>query len=274
MQLYEFINIAVGPSGLHGLRTQSSYGRTAIHSHGTWGNFYENAFSLDLSSTYIENHWTYASVNNSGHDLGSMHEDFDASLPEISAWASLLCPSGEALILQGHSSGALKILQLLHDPKYVGVKRRVAAAVLLSPFDIVAFNGGIGAARDERRAKAEEIRVKHGGDMPVGKDIFEYWPISADTYLEATNAGGRWDLFPTRDGQTGALSSTGVPTFVAIGSEDFASYPNGKAVAELVAKKAPEVKVALIEGAPHNFAGYEIVLAEKVDAFLRTLAAT
>jgi pimeloyl-ACP methyl ester carboxylesterase len=137
---------------------------------------------------------------------------------------------------------------------------------------MVAFNGGgVGEELHVRRGKAEELRAASGGNALVTSDIFDVWPLSVDTYLEATHESGRWDLFPTREKSIGALNSIDVPSFVAIGGSDFASYPDPQTAASLVKWQSPKTHLALIEEAPHNFAGYEGSLERELNNFLETL---
>ncbi len=272
MNTFQFLAMESSGTVLHGLRS-GTVPSCAIHIHGTWGNFYENPFALQLSDTYQRTGWSYASVNNIGHDGGSIEEDFEESLPEIADWVNYLSPGNEPIILQGHSLGALKILRLLQDSQYTELQARIHAVVLLSPFDIVAFNGGVGEELQERRAKAEKLKAEQGGKALVTADIFDVWPLSVSTYLQATSAGGRWDLVPTREKSVGVLRSLKVPTFIAIGGSDFAAYPDPRAVAELIAQHAPMISLTFIEGAPHNFAGHEDTLANAIGDFVQALPA-
>jgi alpha-beta hydrolase superfamily lysophospholipase len=268
---YEFLTLQAGSSALHGLKTGHAP-RCVIHIHGTWGNFYENPFALQLSDTYVNAGWSYATVNNQGHDGGSITEEFGASLPEIAAWANRLAPNQEPLILQGHSLGALKILRMLQVGEYSELTRRLTAAVLLSPFDLVAFNGGVGEDLKRNRDEAKLLRRENGGTSLVGTDMFSWWPLSIDTYLEATNEGSAWDLFPTRENNIGALGALNIPVMVAIGGKDFASYPDARQAAELVSQQAPpNVHLAFIEDAPHNFAGHEDALGHHIRDFIASL---
>jgi hypothetical protein len=267
---YEFVQLEMPDGSLHGL-TAGNEPRLAIHIHGTWGNFYENPFALGLSDTYTAAGWSYASVNNRGHDGGSVEERYDASLPEIAAWVDKLAPDDRPVILQGHSLGALKILRLLHDREYSQLVSRVSAVVLLSPFDLVAFNGGVGDQLKYRREKAMRLREEHGGEHLVESDMLTAWPLSVGTYLEATTEGGRWDLLPTRDGSAGALRSVSAPLLVAIGGSDVAQYPDPALAAEVIAQQVPDVRLVFIDGAPHNFAGHEAALQEAIGQLVESL---
>jgi hypothetical protein len=165
----------------------------------------------------------------------------------------------------------LKILRLLQDQQYAELRARTVAAVLLSPFDMVAFNGGVGDELRERRAMAQRLMARQGDEALVTTDIFDAWPLSVKTYLEATTAGGRWDLLPTREKSAGAVGNVDLPTLVAIGGSDFASYPNPATAAEIIGQQVPTAAVAFMDGAPHNFAGHEDLLAKAISNFLRVL---
>lgn len=268
MTHYEFLQLHLVDKVLHGLKSGTS-SRFALHVHGTWGNFYENLFVMRLVDTYINAGWSYATVNTSGHDGGSISENFAASLLEITSWLTQISPD-VPVILQGHSLGALKIVRLLTDGQHQAIRDRVKAVVLLSPFDLVAFNGGIGKELASKREAAVLQRAMLGGSALISTDIFDRWPLSIDTYLKATESGGDWDLFPTRNSDSGRLADLGLPTLVALGSNDFASYPNPKVAASL-ASDLSNTKVLFVEGAPHNFAGAEDALVAGVQDFLSML---
>jgi pimeloyl-ACP methyl ester carboxylesterase len=265
---YEFVTLQMGEARYHGLSTGQS-APLCLHVHGTWGNFYENPFVFQLTDTYVAAGYSYASTNNPGHDGGSMHEDFDASLPVLYEWISHLSPQAGELVLQGHSLGALKVMRLLTDAKYQDVLERIRAIILLSPFDLVAFYGGPSASEVERRReRVEEIVHKSGLEALVDSEIFDVWPISAESFLSATVVDGPWDLFPTRRGSAGKLAQIGKPIFVALGDSDFAQTPSAQAVAQIIRGDVPEASVSVIQGAPHNFASHENELGRLIANFL------
>ncbi len=237
----------------------------ALHVHGSGGNFYENPFALGVSDTYISAGYSYASTNNPGHDTNVVTENFDDSLDAIVDWCNQLAPQGR-IILQGHSLGALKILRLATHRDYAEFFERVAAIVLLSPFDLVGFYGGPNSER--RREHAKEFRDQYGDTAILPQSIFDAWPISARTFLELSEAGSEYDLFPTRtlNRDIGAVAHVTVPTLVVLGSEDIYCIPTAQEVAESL--KASRAKTVLIEGAPHNFAGYEQQLSRAIADFL------
>jgi pimeloyl-ACP methyl ester carboxylesterase len=266
---YRFEKLTRPGGMLHGLSTGDA-DTLALHIHGTWGNFYENPFALGIAETYVSAGYRYASVNNPGHDGGSINEDFDESTSAILGWVEALQrPQDSGLVLQGHSLGALKLLRLLSAaPTPIPA---VSGLVLLSPFDLVAFYAGVGQSVAARREAARAQAKLHGDTAILDTSVFDTWPIGVDAYLRATEVGGPWDLFPTRDGSVGRLASIGLPTLVVLGSADFAATPTVSEVARLVRDHVPEANVHVIQDAPHNFAGYEKQLYSVVGSFLRSI---
>lgn len=241
--------------------------RLALHIHGSYGNYWENPFVKKLAPLYVNAGYSYASVNNPGHDDNTTHENFSESFDVIAAWIKQLTEPGEKLILQGHSLGALKIIAMVNDSRYAELIKRVSGIVLLSPFDVVAFYGGENIVR--RRDHAKEFRDENGENAIMPDSIFDVWPISAKTFLELSEQGGPYDLFPTREHRIGTLGSIKIPTKVVIGGEDIASYPSPTHVYELLDEK--NIDTTFIEGAPHNFAGYEDVLYRDLEEFVASL---
>ncbi|CAM5738762.1 hypothetical protein SALBM311S_02763 [Streptomyces alboniger] len=263
---FDLVTVPFGDGLLHGM-SHGSGDVVALHLHGTWGNFYENPFVAALAPVYADHGIRYAAVNLPSHDGGSIAESMSDALDALDAWVTELAGPGTSIILQGHSLGALKIIAAWQ--KSHNVVGRVKATVLLSPFDAVAFYGGKTADEIEsNRRTVEEHAAKFGENSLVPEEIFDLWPLSSAMYLSATQTGGDWDVFPSREGtHVNALQPITCPTLVVLGSEDFASFPAPQAVAESLTKQ----EALVIEGAPHNFAGKEPELSTKINAFLDNL---
>jgi pimeloyl-ACP methyl ester carboxylesterase len=256
---------------LHGLSSGLDRGRIVIHVHGTWGNFYENQIATAFAQHYETLGYGFATVNIPGHDAESQQESFGESLPALSQWANHLLPRGE-IVWQGHSLGALKIMRYLAD----GAEGQTAtskAAILLSPFDLAAFYAQSSDSQvASRKLDTAEDVVRDGrGDLLVPPDLFDVWPVSYHTYAAALERGGILDVFPTANSETGLLNSIDLPVFVGVGSEDFALIPSPQTVLDLVREDAPSCRVAFVQGAPHNFAGYEHDLGNELTRFVKDL---
>jgi pimeloyl-ACP methyl ester carboxylesterase len=261
-------------SSFHGISAGTPTRGLALHVHGTWGNFYENPFVTALAPTYVEAGYAYASTNNPGHDGGSIDEDFDQSLGCIAEWVAKLGDSTTSLVLQGHSLGALKLLRLFSTESYKSLTDRVKGLVLLSPFDMVAFNGGKSPAEiDTNRSTVLAAEASDGGSALVSKTVFDVWPISIGTWLQASEPDGPWDVFPTRNGSIGLLAELTIPTLVFVGEADFASFPSGAAVIkDLEGSASPNVRAHLIPEGVHNFAGREAMLSTHLRDFLQEVS--
>jgi pimeloyl-ACP methyl ester carboxylesterase len=265
MAKFDLVHIASEDETLHGLATQHGDDGLVVHLHGSWGNFYENAIATDLTDAYSSYGFRFAAVNDRGHDYGTVHEDLDVSLSDLPRWIDYLAPKGP-IILQAHSLGALKAMRFLTSDKYSRWTNRVVAAILLSPFDVAAFYGG----KDDGVIEASRERVNRKIDANrndlVDKDVFDIWPISSRTFLRATEIGGPWDIFPTRNGSTGVLRSVNCPVLSILGSEDFAATPSIEAVARTLENDG--LASIVVDGAPHNFAGFEGEVNSAIAKFL------
>lgn len=264
---YQVVTLQSDELLLHGVESAEGSG-LALHVHGTWGNFYENPFVFSLSTVYLSHGIRYATVNNPGHDAGSMTERFDDSLIAIEGWIKKLDRGDGAIILQGHSLGALKVLQMALRGL---LPNRVQGLVLLSAFDLVAFYGGTKESLTQRREAAARQRDVRGGSSLVDESIFDVWPVSCDTFLAATVEEGPWDIFGTRHLAADRLPDLDLPVLFAYGGDDFAQAPDSAQVAQLTQQAIPDAQVALIPDAPHNFAGHESELAAHLERFLASV---
>lgn len=268
----ELVSCETAAGRLHGFVVGDT-GPLAVHLHGTWGNFYENAFVTAVARGYRERGWRYASVNLPSHDGGSVKEQPADSLDALARWVETLAPEGGPLVLQGHSLGALKAIQLMQEPTRRDLAARVSALVLLSPFDIVAFYGGPDPQAIERtRAVVAAELDRSGPDATVPASVFDLWQLSAATFMDMTETGGEWDVFPSRtgDGHRKSLAGIDPPILTAIGSDDFAAFPDPATVTAGL-DGLPNVTVALVDGAPHAFNEREEVLCGHISRFLSTL---
>jgi hypothetical protein len=140
--------------------------------------------------------------------------------------------------------------------------------VLLSPFDLAAFYGGKSdeVIGDRRNRIVQDVDRNIYDLVDMGE--FSTWPVSSRTLLRATEMGGPWDLFPTRNGSAGAVSSIACPLVIALGSNDFAATPSIEAAAAILADSG--IACQIVAGAPHNFAGRINELESTIKQFLNT----
>lgn len=252
---YSLVDTEYDGESYHGLyAAPEDCSDLVIHIHGTWGNFYENAFINPLGETYTSLGYNYLTVNVPGHDVSAVTESFADFTGALDAWIDAIADPSDEIILQGHSLGALKALYYLHENpgNYVD---RISSLVLLSPFDVVAFYAG--ADEDEIaeiRTQLDELIEREGPTAEVPDEIFSDWAISAGTLKELTEPNGPCDTFPSRKSLAeSAIDQVTVPTSVIIGGSDFAAYPDPKTVINRV--DSIGVDHYLVDDAPHAFDG-------------------
>lgn len=268
--MFELIAWDAKGQTLHGLRSVTSEGApTAIHVHGTWGNFYANPFIVPLAATYAKNGLNYITANFPGHDETAQTENFGDFENALHGLVEKFAPRG-GLLLQGHSLGALKILNYL-DSASAALKDRVAAVVLLSPFDIVAFYAGGKAegVQPTLDALRRLVAAGKGADF-VPQNLFSYWPITVNTMIALMTPGGPADVFPSRTSlKDSPITRLRNPALVALGGDDFAAFPSPGAVRDQV-NATTKAESVLVTGAPHNFAGRVEELSRAVNEWLQS----
>lgn len=263
-------SVTVRDSLLHGLVAwpEKPIG-LVVHVHGTWGNFYGNAFVEEVAVAAVSEGWAFATVNVPGHDETAMDEVLEDSTTAISQWLEALNPSALPVVIQGHSLGALKTIKLASDPIRMAALH-VKALVLLSAFDCIGFY-----ARESNLSGIELAAMPAGEIVP--ESVFGYWLLRWDMLSRLMAVDGEWDLFRSRlldpDRLLGSVEFS-VPVFYAIGDQDFAAVPSVEAVVEIVRQAGFATDVAVIPEAPHGFGGQKQVLAAGIVRWLRSVATT
>jgi len=221
-----------------------------VYVHGTWGNFYGNELSQAIGEVCTVAGWNYLAPNFPGHDETAMAEsiaDFSIALEE---WVALTGGSQGRLVLVGHSLGALKVLDYLH-------RRRggpsVRSAILLAPFDCVAFN-----QRESGLAASSIDILRRDAQRIVSDEVFPHWLLRQGMLADLIEPNGDWDILPIRLGDIrGELpTDQSVPLWAAIGSQDFAAVPDPQSVVTCLRNSEVFQEVVLVDGAPHNFSGH------------------
>lgn len=262
---------------------------SVLHVHGLAGNFYENRFVDDVADAVTSRGLNFLTVNNRGHDyisdfiveagdgtvgsvqIGGIYEIFEDCLKDIAAWCGFLRSRGtKRIILQGHSHGALKVTYytcMADDPDIAGL-------VLLSPSDDFGCqHERVGDAVDEALATAKDMVARGAGRELMPAKYFHY-PVAARTYLDIFTPGsalGMFNLSGTDREQFAELESVTVPVLALVGSVDeaFLGSPDeylGALKARL--RKAPVFEGHVIEGAPHNYQGFDAEVAKRIGGWL------
>lgn len=261
---------------LQGLNYKSSIGNsdTAImHLHGTWGNFYGNPFIDHFAEAYPSNGYSFLTVNNRGHDEGSITERIRDSIKDVDTWLKFAADQGyRKVVLQGHSLGALKAVHYVRNTDLSASPVEIPGIVLLSPFDAVAFNCKKEIDKREEKITKTEALAATDPNQLVPADLWDMWLISAGTFLELIGKNTEADIFPFRKGNLNGsmLSYLTLPVFAAVGGNDFAAFPSPEAEYNQLRALA-NVQTVLIDGGPHNFAGHELALIARILPWLQTV---
>lgn len=252
---------------------ESTTNKIVVHIHGMGGNFYENRFLDSMANVYTKNGWAFLPFNTRGHDLiadfpvagnkekfkriGNSREKFAESIYDVGAWLDLVSELGfKEIVLQGHSLGAVKAVYYLGKTG----DKRISKLVLASPPDMVAL------AEVEENHKAllkqsKEMILQGKGESLLPEMIWNWYYLSANTYVDFAKRGGAIDVFNTYDKQAPSiLSKIRIPTLAFLGGEDNAMVIPKMEALEILkskAKNCPVFDIRIVENAPHSYFGHE-----------------
>lgn len=257
-----------------------------LHIHGATSNFYRSHSTETIGQELTARGFTFLTVNTRGHDIvnllrtrkpregarvGNAYERFGDCVHDIAAWLDLLGGRGwSRIVLEGHSYGAMKAAYYLghhEDP-------RVVALSLLSPAEHGYFAVVLADEFAEAWRQAEALVAQGQGEQLVFVEGLT--PLGAQRLLEGFMGGGGADIFNFRNPNHPwtEISRIQVPTLLLYGTElEPISVPPEEAVAIAKAKavRCPRFEARVIPGAPHNYMGYEPVVARAIGDWLETV---
>lgn len=264
---------------LLGLLAESEAADTiVIHFHGMQGNFFQNTFVQEMLIEYPKRGFSFLTVEQRGAEAvrmfpredeylkgGNAFETFEESTNDIQAWIDFARDLGyENIYLQGHSLGCAKIAYYLSDSDSL-----FEGAIFISPADMHGIFAEYVERSSELREEAEKMREEgRGSDIIVEQhDGWKY--LSADTlinlYAEDSNAAVFNFQKPELGFQT--LKSIENPVMAFVGTEDDGIVTDPYRSMEMLKEKAEnssEVKTIVLEGAEHDFRGFEKEIIEEV----------
>jgi len=264
---------------------------SVLHVHGLAGNFYENRFVDDVAGAVTSLGMNFLTVNNRGHDyisdfiveeddgttgsvqIGGIYEIFEDCLKDMAAWTGFLRSRGsKRIILQGHSHGALKVTYY----SYRAGDQDIAGIALLSPSDDFGCQRErTGGAFDEAVRVARDM-VDRGDARALLPQGYFHYPVSAQTFLDiftVDSALGMFNLSGTDRKRFAEIESIDVPVLTIVGSVDEAFLGSPQAYLDSLKarlKNAPGFEGRVIEGAPHNYLGFEAEVAGHVAGWLES----
>jgi pimeloyl-ACP methyl ester carboxylesterase len=273
-----------------------------VHAHGWDGNFYENRFIDHAARACGRVGVDFAAFNNRGHDYiadvlrqrsqqpegkgqkpkprldyvqaGGMFERFEECLPDVKAAVDFAEARGcRKVFLQGHSLGAMKATYYLAktgDPRIIGL-------ILLSPADTLSWiRQKLGKGHTGALAHAQRL-VRQGRGTELMPLRFYESPVSARTFVEAygpKSLTGIFNVSRTDRQRFPELAAVTVPVLLTVGTveEYFVGPAQGfvDGIAECLEGCSSFTGIVL-EGAPHNYLGYEQDLAGELENWLRQM---
>ena len=278
--------------GLYVPAGDASANGVVLHVHGLDGNFYENRFIEAVAAVYNRHGLDFLTFNNRGHDYisdilveetaggsatyrqaGGMYEVLRDCIADIAAAAGFARERGcRRVLLEGHSHGALKVLHYLvraRDPAVSGL-------VLMSPSDDFAqVRVRYGDRFAEGRATAGRM-VEAGRGAELMPEGFYPYPTSARTFHDLFGADSialAFNLARTDRDRFPELGLVSVPVLLLVGTVEEAFTGTAQAFVAAVGAelgRAKSFSPAVIEGAPHNYFGYESEVAAALDRWLET----
>ena len=256
----------------------------ALLLHGVASNFYSSSTFETVIPKLRELGLAVLSVNTRGHDsvfgaslgnvrtrLGAAYETVDDCRYDIAAWIDFLQARGHAaLVLIGHSLGAVKAVYGLAREKWPAV--RAVVAVSAPRLSCVAFRNSPDSSSPffESLTTAERMAAE-GRGTELFTSTFPYpMLITAAGYVDKYGPAERYNLLRfAHDLPCPALFTYGSKE-LAGGGIAFAGMP--EALQSL--PHADRRQVAVIEGADHVYTGVGEQLAASIAAWLSPIMMT
>lgn len=256
-----------------------------LHIHGLAGNFYENRFIDYVANQTNEKGYAFLTVNTRGHDyisdfikktdtgiryvqIGGAFEIFEECIHDISSWIDFLETRGyNKIILEGHSTGALKVIFYLNQT----LDKRIGGLILLSPSDDIGLQkNALKGKYKESLNFANNVILEGKSEELMPARFFEY-PVSPKTYIDMFGPRTKRGIFSLHDptSKFDALARINCPTLVVYGTVEEAIVDNKVELAlSTFQKTVIKCEAKAIEGAPHNYLNHEKEVATLVTNWL------
>lgn len=285
----EFINIVssdyITHQGLLFSPDNMDFKKIIIHIHGMAGNFYENSFIPIMAEQYTANNISFLTFNNRGHDYicdckrnnsdgsaesfsgGTAYEVLEDCIFDIEGAITFAKERGyREIILQGHSSGANKIVYTMSKKQM-----NVHGVILISPCDDIGVS--IDAIGSDRRIEllnhAKDLVAQGKDDTFMPDGAFFSYPYTAKAYLNSFLDNSALDMFPYRTPSSPFVEfgSISTPMLIVFGNKGEFLLQDHKSVFDLLnQKKHPRMRLTceIIDGASHSYTLKENDLAHTI----------
>lgn len=269
--------------GLYCWRGGNSGLPAVLHIHGASSNFYRSQFLDGLADELAELGFPFLTGNTRGHDIinnsytrdpkasrqmGVALEEFEDCVLDITAWLKLLQErGGPGVVLLGHSFGAHKVAFYQAETP----DNRVKGLILMSPADQGFWARALGSQMEDTLAWAKE-KVAAGQAATLLDAALAPYPMSAGT-IHSLFVVGKPDIFkfgrPSEPWDV--VSRLTCPVLAIMGTVAEFTEPSPRQAMDLLRAKAtssPRCDTFVLEGAPHNYRGFEAQVTEVIASWL------
>ncbi len=263
---------------LEGLLYDAGKESIVINIHGWAGNFYENYFIQEEALALNNSNISFLTINNRGHDFkcyltntengnsivgGGLYEDASESKYDIEGAINFCKSKGyKRIILQGHSSGAQKVINYAIEKNYKDV-------ILLSPGDLYE------EARSSNDVDIESLQItaknlisEGNGDSKLDIPIWDNY-FTAKTFINTLGKDGFSDVFPImRKEKNPILEKYNGNLLIVVGTNDsyLNPYSNYEALEKWLKNNFINAKIDYLnlEGETHSFTNNTENFAKKL----------
>ena len=271
--------------GLHGILYEPEQKTATVlaHVHGMGGNFYENKFLDNLAKTLTDNGIAFCPFNNRGNGfitelvrnqdgkkdyvrIGNSFEKFEDSLIDIDAHVNFLKKQGfKTIHLSGHSLGAPKVAYYASQQD----REILKSAIFISPSDMLGLVRENKQRFEEDMSTAREMVSDGRGGEIMQKQVWDSYPISANTYVDLFGDESMAAIFNFHNKNLDfkALSKIEIPVFTSMGRKDDVLVIPIEDIMKIIKEEtvsSPKVEHTIIGDAGHDYFGYEQKLADAI----------
>jgi len=260
-----------------------------LHIHGMSGNCWENEFIEKMSEDYPNSGIGFLTVETRGSEIlrwfykkdnttqliGNAHEIFEDCIKDIEAWVSFLKTKGyKEIYLQGHSLGCAKIAYF----KSLSGEKAVKGLIFIAPSDMIGLVIEPSNIEKHKRLlkEAGELAKKGKENSILSEMVFDFAFLSAKTYLNFFQENSKTAIFNYYKPSLGfeIIKKINVPILAILGTKDDAVIGNPKESLDLLKKNAvncPKFVNCIIEGAEHDYSGFEGDVTKSVIQFINKI---
>ncbi len=260
-----------------------------IHVHGLAGNFYEQSFVDNLVNVAVNTRRRIFLFNNRGHDYfsdairkadnqretiakGGAHERIADATLDISAAVAYVKQCGiHDIIITSHSTGCVKVVRYFLDSH---IPPEITGTVFISPSDDVGLQADNAGGEFQNTLEQAKKMVQQGCDEELMPSGTFFYPIDAQAYLDLFDPHGPGNVFDLTNCGPGLdlLRHVHTPSLVIFGSDDIAVTDSDKkhAADKIIAALPANSRncAAIINGATHDYAGYEGQLQKVIEKWI------